>query len=468
MGRNAVYIQKILVTLLVAKIESMPEAIKFPYSDVSPKVVSLNDLLDICMNHNGSKEAVDTAAAALTYCKGDAKKAMNVRLSLQSYKLLDKDLLPTDVCKNLAAKKSEEDKYNLLAKHILLNLYGLAFIHCLQDMKAERKEITLTTLRQACQERNIIYPKGGKHPSMMRGWLALAGIFVSQWEVDGNKVEEILGTADNYDPLSELDVLQKAFLKALINSQSSGFISASKIVKIAENTYGVQLPEKSLPKLVLDTLKEKGFIEAQKTTSGRGAKPFDVKLKSGVDPSVLLPTLAQLENALSPKLRKMIRKPLSEIMAEIKSKNKSIAGLALEALAFKLMRILDLDYVSTRLRGNETAGAEVDLVFESARLVYSKWQIQCKNTSKVSLDPVAKEVGLTHMLKSNVVVVVSTGTFSKPAIDYADSVTSSTHLNVVLISKKDIDKIITDPSAIVDIFNEKAQQAMVLKKLNNA
>jgi len=69
-----------------------------------------------------------------------------------------------------------------------------------------------------------------------------------------------------------------------------------------------------------------------------------------------------------------------------------IRGLALEALAFKLMRIIDLDYVATRLRGNATGGAEVDLLFESSRLVFSRWQVQCKNTSRVTLDDVAKEV----------------------------------------------------------------------------
>ena len=39
------------------------------------------------------------------------------------------------------------------------------------------------------------------------------------------------------------------------------------------------------------------------------------------------------------------------------------------------MRLIDLTYVATRLRGGVTGGAEVDLIFESARLVFSRWQI---------------------------------------------------------------------------------------------
>jgi hypothetical protein len=48
------------------------------------------------------------------------------------------------------------------------------------------------------------------------------------------------------------------------------------------------------------------------------------------------------------------RKPLAAILEEIKVSDTYIRGLALEALAFKLMRLLDLEYVATRLR--ETAG----------------------------------------------------------------------------------------------------------------
>lgn len=58
------------------------------------------------------------------------------------------------------------------------------------------------------------------------------------------------------------------------------------------------------------------------------------------------------------------------------------------------MRLIDLDYVTTRLGGSATGGGEVDVIFESTRLVFSRWQIQCKNTARVGLDNVAKEVGL--------------------------------------------------------------------------
>jgi site-specific DNA-methyltransferase (cytosine-N4-specific) len=143
-----------------------------------------------------------------------------------------------------------------------------------------------------------------------------------------------------------------------------------------------------------------------------------------------------------------------------------VRGLALEALAFKLMRLIDLTYVATRLRGVATGGAEVDVIFEGARLVFSRWQVQCKNTGRVTLDDVAKEVGLTHFLKSNVIVIVSTGEIGGEARRYANKVMSDSHLCVVMLDAADLARIEADPALIVDVLHREASQAMKLKALD--
>jgi site-specific DNA-methyltransferase (cytosine-N4-specific) len=161
----------------------------------------------------------------------------------------------------------------------------------------------------------------------------------------------------------------------------------------------------------------------------------------------------------------LLRKPLAEIREELKSEERYIKGLALEALAFKLMRLIDLAYVATRLRGTETGGAEVDLIFESARLVFSRWQIQCKNTGHVSLDDVAKEVGLTHFLKSNAIVMVSTGEIGPEARRYANKIMTDSNLCVVMIDGNDLEIIEARPASIIDVFIREARRAMDLKRL---
>ncbi|HSA47462.1 MAG TPA: restriction endonuclease, partial [Candidatus Competibacteraceae bacterium] len=178
------------------------------------------------------------------------------------------------------------------------------------------------------------------------------------------------------------------------------------------------------------------------------------------------PILDQIERQTDSELRPLLRKPLGDILTELKSTDKHIRGLALEALAFKLMRLLDLNYVATRLRGAATGGAEVDLIFESVRLVFSRWQIQCKNTDRVSLDDVAKEVGLTHVLKSNVIVMVTTGEVGPEARRYANRIMTDSNLCVVMINGNDLVKIQTDPTCIVDVFHREAEHAMRLKALD--
>ena len=180
------------------------------------------------------------------------------------------------------------------------------------------------------------------------------------------------------------------------------------------------------------------------------------------------PLLEQIGKQVGPGLRALLRKSLAEVVQELSVEDKHIRGLALEALAFKLMRLVDLTYVSTRLRGAATGGAEVDLIFEGSRLVFSRWQVQCKNTARVGLDDVAKEVGLTHTLRSNVIVVVSTGEIGPEARRYANSVMKDSNLCIVMVDGGDLQAIVTNPTVIVDVLNREARHAMKLNAIDSS
>ncbi len=222
---------------------------------------------------------------------------------------------------------------------------------------------------------------------MMRLWLARAGVFIgSRWQINERRIEEILGTnPDAFAVWGNLTAEQRAFLRALANMGTDEPQPANAVAKLATATSGVKFPEKSLPKLVLNDLEDAGYITTEKTTTGRGAKPFQVVPTEKLIADVVEPLLEQLREQTDPKLLALLRTPLSTILREMNGKDRYRAGLALEALAFKIMRLLDMTYVATRLRVNQTGGAEVDLIFESACLVFFRWQIQCKNTARVSL-----------------------------------------------------------------------------------
>lgn len=451
-------------------------------SEFSPSQINLPALLDITQKHQGDWHALEAeilstyfsdhagqpdAEDEKTYNRG--KLANNCKLGMIAYGIIDREGVFTEFGEKLYELRTDESLlYEELARHILLNLRGMAFIQCLQDMVAAGEEITLDTLRQSLAERGVHFPRGGKHPSIMRLWLAKAGVIVgSRWQVNSIRLRAILGVdPSDFPALSRFTAQQRAFLLTLANTGVATPQPANEVARLAAATYGVRFPDKSLPQQVLHALRDAGYIEATKTTTGRGAKPFLVAPTEKLKVDIIGPMLDQLKNQVDPKLLELLTKPLVEIIDEIKSTDRYIAGLALEALAFKLMRSLAIDYVATRLRANTTGGAEIDLIFQSSRLVYSRWQVQCKNTAHVALDDVAKEVGLTHFLKSNVIVIVTTGQIGPEARRYSNRIMSDSNLAIVMIDRADLEGVTANPAYLIDAFRREAEHAMMLKKID--
>lgn len=392
-------------------------------SEFSPSQIDLVTMLGLAKDNSGDRTNLQLAIRQKYFNDKEDRSehnsktlASNARLAMQKYGILDDACTLTEIGKILlAAKDDEKLMYAELAKHILANLNGMAFVTCLQDMEVAGEKIDNIKLRKWLEERGITFPRGGKHPNIMRLWLEKAGV-LKAWRVDEKRLNEILGlTGDDVQALLHLTAEQSAFLKTLANIDTTSPLPSNQIEKLASVTYGVTFNEKFLPKNVLYPLQEAGFITLERGTKagGHGAKPFLVSVTEKFSVDILLPLVEQSEKLVNEDLRPFLRKPLTEILLELSDSSIHVKGLALEALAIKLMQLVGLDYLKTRLRGTSTAGAEVDVLFESSRLIYSRWQVQCKNTSTVSLDDVAKEVGLTHMLKSNVIVIVSTGSVAK-------------------------------------------------------
>src|SRR5438309_1646565 len=70
---------------------------------------------------------------------------------------------------------------------------------------AAGQDADLIKLREWLEERGIHFPRGGKHPSMMRLWLEKAGVFTSGWRVSEARLRELIGTATaEFDALASL------------------------------------------------------------------------------------------------------------------------------------------------------------------------------------------------------------------------------------------------------------------------
>lgn len=445
-------------------------------SEFSPAQIALPVLLEFAHEYAADWKAFEEAvcnryfSGYKTGAYNKRKLANNTKLSMRAYGLIEaQDTSLTEIGANLYALRNDPSAlYEDFSRHILKNRRGMIFVQCILDMHAAGETIDLNKLRAWLQERGIVVPRGGKHMSTLRLWLEKGGVFVSGYRVDQARLGNLLGLGmDEFEGLAALSPEQRAYLRAFANIGGGGPYISNEIERLAAATYGVSFNEKNLPKQVLYPLRDAGYLTLERGTkaAGRGAKPFLVATTDKLAVDLVNPLLDQLEQQTQADLRPLLRKPLQEIRADLEAESRHVRGLALEALAFKLMRLIDLSYVATRLRGVVTGGAEVDLIFESSRLVFSRWQVQCKNTARVALDDVAKEVGLTHFLKSNAVVMVSTGTIGKEARRYANKVMTDSNLCIVMVDGQDLDSIQTRPAAIIDVLNREAGHAMDLKKL---
>ena len=445
-------------------------------SEFSPAQIDLLILLKLADDHQADWKGFEGAVRDRYFAGRDtsdyikSKLANNTKLSMRAYGLIaERDTTLTRTGHALLDLRHDEPAlYETFARHILKHCHGMNFVQCVLDMQAAGEDVDLNRLRRWLVERGINVPRGAKHMSTLRLWLEKAGVFVSGYRVDRDRLNEIMGLdLEEFETLASFTPEQRAYLKTLANMDGGGPHLSSDVERLAAATYGVSFNEKNLPKQVLYPLRDASYLDLERGTrqKGRGAKPFQVRATEKLATDLITPMIEQLEHLTQGDLRPMLRKSLKEIRGELASSDRHIRGLALEALAFKIMRLVDLAYVATRLRGSATGGAEVDLIFQSARLVFSRWQVQCKNTDRVSLDDVAKEVGLTHFLKSNAIVMVTTGKIGVEARRYANRIMADSNLCIIMVDGADLARIEIRPAAVVDVFNREARHAMELKSL---
>lgn len=388
----------------------------------------------------------------------------NVVSGMGAYGLIDDNGILTDIGSRLYDLRHDlNGLYNALAQHLLNNVKGVTLIECLLDMHRAGEVPTLPAIREALEERGVHTSTAGKSISLLRLWLAKAGLFRSQWVPNTDIYHGLLGKSkDEIAAMAGLGDGQRAVLKMLA-TLGDGHYDSSDLRHAAEAAYSVSLNEKTFAQDVIYKLGDLGYLNW--TRKGGRGWTLDVQ----TTPKTLEVTVELVDqlSGLSASLRSLVRMNVPDIVARLDSEDTYQKGLALEALGFKLMRIVGLDYISTRFRPRP-GRFEVDLLFQSDRLAYSRWQIQCKNTDRVSVDDVAKEVGLTYHLLSNVIVVLTRGVIGEDARRYASDVMRKTNLAIALVDKTDVTEIVSNPLAIFPVLKREASYALELKPLQPA
>lgn len=442
-------------------------------SEFTTKVIDLQKLLELVEDNKGNSKIFLEKLANLFFIrngKPNKSLASNCRSALKAYGIIEKGKIEfTEFGEELyKVRKKKSDLYDMLAKHILLNLNGLLLLDSITDLRSMGKKITLENISDDLNFKtgsNI--NSSGKRVPTMKSWLVAAGIIDDKWNIDFSVYKKFvsLSKADLLN-LRMLNDKQKYFLLSMNTLIVNGVktpMDSKKVRDLASKAYHIQYSTKQFSNNVLNPLEKHGLVKVDKRKGKSALVSQTAKFKM----EVTVPYLKQLRDIHSPELVKYFLKSFSDILKNMNSKDTHVKGLALEALAYKLISLINLDYVKTRLRSNQTGGAEVDLLFESTSLSYSRWQIQCKNTKVVKLEDVAKEVGLTLLLKSNIVLMVGNGKISSEATRYATTIMKESNLQIIFINGDDLKKIADNPTHIVDILDLEALKAKRIKDLSS-
>lgn len=429
----------------------------------SPIQINLPEVLELANAASGDCEAFERSVLMTYFAErptSQEKLAMNTRIAMQQYRLLDDGCHLTEVGRTLHDLKGDEPALHAeFARHILVELHGAQMVQAIQVLSSQGLALNAATIAEQLQIMGIdAGGRSGEKLNPIRLWLERAGVFRQRWELDEAVFERLLGLdTETLDALSGLTPEQRAYAMALAGlPDPSATHLSSDVARLAEQQSTIRYDTKQLPKKVLFPLAEAGLITATKTTAGRGAKPYVVSGTAKLASDVIGPLLTNLEKTASPLDPRSLRRPIAELLTE--ARDDSISGdrrgKALEGVALQLTRGLGLRFMAWRRRAHETAGAEVDLIALQTNGKLAIWQVQCKVGSIRSRDVVDREVGVAQALKSNVILFVTVGAVGKAARDAAETHMKTTGLNIIFLERQDLESAAAGGSLAQQIDRE--------------
>lgn len=428
----------------------------------------LKKLLPILRQSSGDRSRLRKAIAG-AFFKASAtpeKIAGNTIISLNRHGIITPEGCLTEYGKRLV-DLSEPEAAVEIARNILKTHGGFQLLETLREMRDGGHERTLVSITASLRHAGLEVSDNSSDLSSLGSWLRLAGVLAKDWDVDDARYGQLMGVdAPSIDALKDLDGNQVLFLRALLALQITHLTLYTDIVEHAERIFPGQTSfnKKNLEKDLIRPLEEAGFIQVQRaaksSAAARGGKPAMIAPSKKFETDFAAPVLSSLFRTCKIRdLRKIRRKPWAELVSEIHQNGDiNLKGAALEMLAIKICMLLGLEFIGIRQTDdNVTAGGEVDALMQSTALIFSRWQIQCKATDKITYEMVAKEFGVAAVSLASVIMVVSTGKLTPGAERYRSYLTQKTALNIIVIDGDDLRTIVDRPSAIGEILLRQAE-----------
>ncbi|MFC4448143.1 MULTISPECIES: restriction endonuclease [Halorussus] len=454
-----------------------------PGSLIKDGEVQLPLVLELVKKHEGDVDAFTEEIADIFYPDSPNPEtyAKNVPLALgagdkDGYELVTDDFYFTEVGEELYNIRNDEDElYDRLAQHILLNLHGRKCVDIIDDLKLGGEATTTHNIARELRRQYGIYMKeSSTHWNQMRGWMAQADLINTNThhiKLDHEKIDQLIGL-DTEDRLSldGLSPAQRAFLLTLARIDPDDPIRNNKVRELAEDTYDdIYFDSKSTTSQILDPLTEAGFIEYEHTADNP-SKPSEVWLTSKAEADVLEPLLEDAQERTGVP-RAVLRQSFDEIRRDMESDMNYLKGRALEAFAIRIGLMLNLEFEDWRVRGVETGGAEVDVVMDQTGISLNRWQIQCKNTKESDQDirtkHVAKEVGISRMVQSNTILMFTRADVVPDARQYARQVMQKENLVILFLTGDDLDQLDDDPDHLSRTLKRQVNRIRELKAISD-
>lgn len=363
---------------------------------------------------------------------------------------------------------SDKEASDAFSKYLLLEAHGLELLDAVAMIRARGEAIDLQAIREELRTRQFVVTENEGNASKVRQWLEASGLVSEDWVVNDSALTGLIGVGSGFLQVwNGLTRAQRVFAKqakSLDVGSPGAWLQVRQIKRLCETAHGRGIfPEGKLREKVIAPLVSVGLLEVQGTGDGRGGDSGEACVCDALrDLNVELP--AEGMSGIPSDLRAKLSTPLSDIFHDLAHSSTHTRGLALELLALRLVRDIGLFPVCFRERTSKTQEAEVDLIAQGVHLHYSRWLVQCKNTASVEVSDIAKEVGMAVVLKAQVILMVTTGTFRRTVQIYANGLATSSNLQAILIDGALLEKYRSaGAAAVIDALQKAAYHVLALK-----
>ena len=447
--------------------------LKLPFSkQFSPEQISLAALVGLIVKHVGDRPALE-AAIAQAFHAGKADPgtlAMNTFLAARSYGLLtgDKAYAVTALTSELQGLDAAK-AYPRFAAHILTELQGLTVIEVVRARAARAESLRVQDIADDLRALGVD-PGGqrGESLSALRQWLERGGVLSERWEIDPVGIETVLGpSVTELDALLGLPLEHRAFLRALASMSGTPPFDSQAVAATADAQSGTRLRAlRDLPKRILAPLEAAGWLTAQKSTTGRGAKAHVVTPTAQFNNDISVPLADALVQQTQLGDPAALRRPLADLLAEVRDPSGSdqARGHSLEGLSIHLIRALGARFRDWRRRAPDTLYAEVDVLADLVNGRYQLIQLQAKVSPISTREIIDREVGIAGRLRSHILIFVSAEKIGPGPRRAADEHMADTNLAILFFDGKDLDALAAGTADVSGLLRREFDRAAALKR----